>query len=105
MFGYLFYVGDCMKIVFLYCDGCGVIDDWMCVCDEVVLMFEVVVWFVEVVYVCYGFNDFKLKGGVFVGVSEIEVVMVFVECFFDVCVMFDLNGVWLFDEVVWLCWD
>lgn len=103
MFVYLFYIGDWCCIDLLYCDEVQVLDLWFWLCNEVVFMLVVIVWQVEVVVECYGFVDFKLKGGVMVGVDEMEVIVVIKMCFFDVCMMFDLNGVWLFDEVVVLC--
>lgn len=44
-------------------------------------MLEMVVCLVEVVYEKYGFNDFKLKGGVLVGEEEVELIVVLVKCF------------------------
>lgn len=88
-----------------YVDGSDVIDDWICVCYEEVFMLEVVVCLVKVVYVCYGFKDFKFKGGVLSGDDEMVVIIVLVEVFLEVCVMLDLNGVWLLVEVICLCCD
>lgn len=66
-------------------------------------MLEVIVCFVEFVQECYGFQDFKLKGGVLWGEEEIEVVIVLLKCFLEVRIIFDLNGVWLLEEVIVLC--
>lgn len=64
------------------------------------MMLDVVVCLVEVVYEKYGFNDFKLKGGVLVGEEEVEFIVALVKCFLQVCIMFDFNGVWLLNEVI-----
>lgn len=53
----------------------------------------------------YGFNNFKLKGGVFLGEVEMKVIEVLYDVFFDVWINIDLNGVWFLEEVIDLCKD
>ncbi|QND94258.1 glucarate dehydratase [Burkholderia cenocepacia] len=59
----------------------------------------------EAAHARYGFNDFKLKGGVFEGASEIEAVTALAERFPDARVTLDPNGAWSLDEAVRLCRD
>ena len=46
----------------------------------------------------YGFRDFKLKGGVLSGVSEMEVVTALAEKFPEARITLDPNGAWSLDE-------
>jgi glucarate dehydratase len=51
----------------------------------------------------YGFNDFKLKGGVCRGEVEIEAVTALAERFPSARITLDPNGAWSLDEAVRLC--
>lgn len=65
--GYFFYIGDCIKIDLLYLESMLGSYEWYCLCYQEVLNSDVVVWLVEVFQDCYGFKDFKFKGGVLLG--------------------------------------
>ncbi len=49
------------------------------------------------------FRDFKLKGGVLSGVSEMEVVTALAEKFPEARITLDPNGAWSLDEAIALC--
>ncbi len=51
----------------------------------------------------YGFNDFKLKGGVLRGEEEIEAVTALAERFPGARITIDPNGAWSLEEAVRLC--
>jgi glucarate dehydratase len=51
----------------------------------------------------YGFNDFKLKGGVLAGDAEMEAVTALHERFPQARITLDPNGAWSLDEAVRLC--
>ena len=51
----------------------------------------------------YGFNDFKLKGGVLAGQAEMEAVTALAEKFPQAAITLDPNGAWSLDEAVTLC--
>jgi glucarate dehydratase len=83
MLGYLFYVGDRTRTALPYRDGRDATDDWTRVRDEAALTPDAVVRLAEAAHARYGFNDFKLKGGVFEGAREIEAVTALAERFPD----------------------
>ncbi len=83
MLGYLFYVGDRRKTDLPYRDGSGEKDDWLRLRDEEALTPGAVVRLAEAAQARYGFNDFKLKGGVLRGEEEIEAVTALAERFPD----------------------
>jgi glucarate dehydratase len=51
----------------------------------------------------YGFNDFKLKGGVLRGEEEVEAVRALHERFPEARVTLDPNGGWLLKDAIRLC--
>src|SRR5206468_1127341 len=74
MLGYLFFVGDRTKTDLPYVEDPNGIDDWARVRHEVALTPETIVRQAEAAYKRYGFNDFKLKGGVLHGEEEVAAV-------------------------------
>ena len=66
MLGYLFYIGDRKKTTLNYRSGQKG-DDWFRLRDEEALTPAAVVRLAEAAYERYGFNDYKLKGGVLAG--------------------------------------
>src|SRR6186713_364281 len=73
MLGYLFFIGDRKKTNLPYRhDQQG--DDWIKIRDEEALTPDAIVRTAEAAYQRYGFNDFKLKGGVLDGREEIKAV-------------------------------
>jgi glucarate dehydratase len=66
---------------------------------------ESIVRLAEASYEKYGFNDFKLKGGVLTGEAEVEAVTVLANRFPDARVTLDPNGGWLLKDAVRLMRD
>jgi glucarate dehydratase len=103
MLGYLFYIGDRTKTPLPYRHGTAVKDDWLRLRDEEALTPAAVVRLAEAAQTRYGFQDFKLKGGVLRGDDEIEAATAMAERFPDARITLDPNGVWSLDEAVRLC--
>jgi glucarate dehydratase len=62
-----------------------------------------VVRLAEAAYEQYGFNDFKLKGGVLSGKAEIAAVTALAERFPDARITIDPNGAWSLRAAIQLC--
>ena len=100
MLGYLFYVGDRRKTDQPYHSEPGADNDWFRLRHEVALTPEAVVRLAEAARERYGFNDFKLKGGVLRGDEEVEAVRALHERFPDARVTLDPNGGWLLKDAI-----
>jgi len=106
MLGYLFYIGDRNKTDLPYsATPADASDNWSRVRNEAALTPEAVVKLAEAAYERYGFNDFKLKGGVFRGEEEMEAVTALHERFPQARVTLDPNGGWLLKDAIRLCRD
>ena len=109
MLGYLFYVGDRAKTGLPYVHGAGAQrnDDcaWFQLRHEAALTPEAIVRQAEAAQERYGFNDFKLKGGVLAGEAEIDAVTALHERFPQARVTLDPNGAWSLNEAVRLMRD
>jgi glucarate dehydratase len=70
MLGYLFYIGDRGKTRLPYRDSSDAPDDWCRLRDEEALTPDAIVRLAEAAHARYGFQDFKLKGGVLRGEEE-----------------------------------
>jgi glucarate dehydratase len=105
MLGYLFYIGDRNKTDLPYASGAQGRDDWERVRTEEAMTPEAVVRLAEAAQARYGFNDFKLKGGVLSGDAEMEAVTALAERFPKARVTLDPNGAWSLQEAVRLCRD
>jgi len=103
MLGYLFYVGDRNKTDLPYLSDPDAEDDWFRVRHEEALTPETVVRLAEAAHKRYGFNDFKLKGGVLAGAEEIEAIKALAARFPDARITLDPNGGWLLKEAIELC--
>ncbi|WP_339251605.1 glucarate dehydratase [Sporosarcina sp. FSL W8-0480] len=103
MLGYLFYVGDRKKTDLAYNDGVGEADGWDRIRHEEALTPESIVRLAEAAYDKYGFEDFKLKGGVLAGEQEIEAVTALAKRFPDARITLDPNGGWLLEDAIRLC--
>lgn len=101
--GYLFYIGDRNKTNLPYRDESDAADDWQRLRHEVALTPESIVRLAEATHTRYGFNDFKLKGGVLDGGAEIEAVTALAERFPKARITLDPNGAWSLDEAIRLC--
>ena len=88
-----------------YDSGPDAADDWCRLRHEAALTPEAVVRLAEAAQARYGFNDFKLKGGVFSGAEEIDAVTALAERFPGARVTLDPNGAWSLDEAIGLCRD
>ena len=100
MLGYLFFVGDRTKTDLpIRRSGEPPADDdaWFRVRHEAAMTPEAVVRLAEAAYERYGFNDFKLKGGVLAGEAEVEAVIALHERFPQARVTLDPNGGWLLE--------
>jgi glucarate dehydratase len=101
--GYLFYVGDRRKTDLPYRSEPCAKDDWLRLRHEETLTPEEIVKLAEAAQVRYGFNDFKLKGGVFEGDAEMDAIVALKERFPSARVTLDPNGAWSLEEAVRLC--
>ncbi|SEQ72441.1 MULTISPECIES: glucarate dehydratase [Pseudomonas] len=105
MLGYLFYVGDRNKTNLPYRSEPEADNDWFRVRHEEALTPEAVVRLAEAAHARYGFNDFKLKGGVLRGEEEMEAVTALAERFPEARITLDPNGAWSLKEAIALCRD
>jgi glucarate dehydratase len=102
MLGYLFFIGDRKKTTLPYRhDQKG--DDWTRLRDEEALTPEAIVRTAEAAYQRYGFNDFKLKGGVLAGVEEMKAIEALAKRFPKARITLDPNGAWSLKEAIGLC--
>ena len=105
MLGYLFYVGDRNKTDLPYLSDPNAANDWFRVRHEEALTPEAIVRLAEAAHERYGFNDFKLKGGVLAGAEEIEAIKALAKRFPEARITLDPNGGWLLKEAIELCKD
>ena len=105
MLGYLFYVGDRTKTDLPYNSEPDADNNWSRVRHEVALTPETIVRQAEAAHERYGFNDFKLKGGVLRGDEEIAAVTALHERFPQARVTLDPNGGWLLKDAIRLMRD
>ncbi|HEY9109069.1 MAG TPA: glucarate dehydratase [Roseateles sp.] len=105
MLGYLFYIGDRNKTDLPYNAEPDAADAWSRLRHEVALTPEAIVRLAEAARERYGFNDFKLKGGVLRGDEEVEAVRALHERFPDARVTLDPNGGWLLKDAIRLMRD
>jgi len=101
--GYLFYIGDRRKTDLPYPEAPGEKDDWLRLRNEEALDSAAIVRLAEAAHTRYGFNDFKLKGGVLSGAEEIEAVTALAQRFPGARVTIDPNGAWPLEEAIRLC--
>src|SRR5450830_39086 len=104
MLGYLFYIGDRQQTDLAYRSEANG-DDWFRLRHEPALTPDAIVRLAEAAQAKYGFNDFKLKGGVLRGAEEIEAVTALAERFPDARITLDPNGAWSLKEAIALCRD
>ena len=100
MLGYLFYVGDRNKTDLPYRSEPGADNDWFRVRHEEAMTHEAVVRLAEAAQERYGFQDFKLKGGVLRGDEEVDAVIALHERFPEARVTLDPNGGWLLKDAI-----
>jgi glucarate dehydratase len=108
MLGYLFFVGDRAKTGLPYAgpedepDSPG---DWFRVRHAEALTPAAIVRQAEAARAKYGFNDFKLKGGVLAGEAEVEAIRALHARFPDARVTLDPNGGWRLADAIRLLRD
>lgn len=100
MLGYLFYVGDRNKTDLPYQSQPNDSCDWYRLRHEEALTPETVARLAEATYEKYGFNDFKLKGGVLKAEEEAEAIIAIKKKFPNARVTLDPNGGWMLDEAI-----
>jgi glucarate dehydratase len=108
MLGYLFFVGDRTKTDLPYlapADEPEEADGWRRVRHEEALTPQAIVRQAEAAHARYGFNDFKLKGGVLRGEDEVEAIRALHERFPQARITLDPNGGWLLKDAVRLLRD
>jgi glucarate dehydratase len=105
MLGYLFYVGDRQQTDLPYRSEPDQADDWLRLRHEKAMTAEAVVRLAEAAQARYGFQDFKLKGGVLRGEEEVEAVVALHERFPKARITLDPNGGWLLKDAIRLLRD
>jgi glucarate dehydratase len=103
--GYLFFVGDRRKTDLPYRAEPDEGDDWLRLRHEPAMAPESIVRLGEAAQARYGFNDFKLKGGVLSGEAEVEAIRALAGRFPGARVTLDPNGGWLLKDAIRLCRD
>ncbi|WP_043496387.1 enolase C-terminal domain-like protein [Georgenia sp. SUBG003] len=103
MLGYLFYIGDSGRTDLPYVKEQDPADEWERLRREPALTPDAIVALAEAAQARYGFQDFKLKGGVLAGAEEVEAVRALAERFPGARITLDPNGGWLLSEAVELC--
>jgi glucarate dehydratase len=101
--GYLFFVGKTVITPLPYRSETDSKDEWRRLRNEPALTSESIVKLAVAAHARYGFNDFKLKGGVFPGDQEMEAVTALAERFPKARITLDPNGAWTLEEAIRLC--
>ena len=105
MLGYLFFVGDKATTTLDYASEPDAADDWSRLRHEEAMTPDRVVRLAEAAQARYGFQDFKLKGGVLRGEDEVEAVRALHERFPEARITLDPNGGWLLKDAIRLMRD
>ncbi|MEO5693868.1 MAG: glucarate dehydratase [Usitatibacter sp.] len=105
MLGYLFYVGDRKRTNLAYRSEPAAKDTWLRLRHEEAMDAKAIVRLAEAAYERYGFNDFKLKGGVLRGEEEVDAIRGIHARFPKARVTLDPNGGWLLKDAVRICRD
>jgi glucarate dehydratase len=103
--GYLFYLGDRHKTDLPYRSEPEADNAWQRLRHEETLSPEAMVRLAEAAQARYGFEDFKLKGGVLSGEAEMEAIVALHERFPQARITLDPNGGWLLKDAIRLCRD
>jgi glucarate dehydratase len=103
--GYLFYVGDRKKTDLPYDDTADSEKAWYNIRNEAILSPDDVVRAAEAAQELYGFQDFKLKGGVFTPDEEIEAIRALKKRFPQARITLDPNGAWSLQDAIRVCKD
>ena len=103
--GYLFFVGDPGRTDLEYVREPDSDVEWYRLRHEEALTPDAIVRLAEAAYERYGFQDFKLKGGVLSGAEEMRSVLALKRRFPEARITLDPNGAWSLAEAVELCRD
>ena len=98
--GYLFYVGDSSATTLGYETAPRDGDDWTSLRRRAALDPDAVVKLALAAHEKYGFQDFKLKGGVFASDREADAVEALKDSFPDARITLDPNGAWSLAEAI-----
>ncbi len=101
--GYLFYIGDRNKTDLPYYSELDSDCEWYRLRHEEALTPDAIVRLGRAAQEKYGFQDFKLKGGVLDGAEEIKAVRALKQAFPEARITLDPNGAWSLKEAVELC--
>jgi glucarate dehydratase len=101
--GYLFFVGDRKKTDLPYRGEMDAGDEWLCLRNEEALTTDAILRLAEAAHMRYGFEDYKLKGGVLAAAQEMETIAALAERFPHARITLDPNGAWSLDEAIRLC--
>ncbi|MDT7837076.1 glucarate dehydratase [Aquabacterium sp. OR-4] len=103
MLGYLFFLGDRRKTDLPYVDPTSepeTADGWFRERHNEALTPERVVRLAEAAQARYGFQDFKLKGGVLAPEAEVEAIVALHERFPEARITLDPNGGWKLKDAI-----
>lgn len=100
MLGYLFFVGDRRKTDLPYDEEPDADCAWYRIRHEEALTADKIVAFARATHEKYGFEDFKLKGGVLPGDQEMDVIRALKKEFPEARIDLDPNGGWLLEQAV-----
>jgi glucarate dehydratase len=103
MLGYLFFIGDRHRTTLGYRDEADSPHAWHRLRNEEALTPESIVRQAEAAHDRYGFQDFKLKGGVFRAAHEIEAVRALAARFPQARITLDPNGAWRLKDAIEVC--
>lgn len=100
MLGYLFFVGNRKLTPLPYQSQPDEPCDWYRIRHEEAMTPDAVVRLAEAAYEKYGFNDFKLKGGVLACSEEAEAITALAKRIPQARITLDPNGAWSLDEAI-----
>ena len=106
--GYMFYVSDKNKVpagAMQYLDESASADPWFRLRREEILTPERLVEEAQALHEKYGFENFKLKGGVLRGEEEMQGIRAIKKAFPNARVNIDPNGAWYLKEAIELSKD
>lgn len=101
--GYLFYIGDRKKTDLSYYSDPNSSTEWYRIRSEEAVTPDSIVKLAEAAQDLYGFQDFKLKGGVFEGKEEMKAIKALKERFPNARITLDPNGGWYLKDAIELC--
>lgn len=98
--GYLFFVADKNKTDLAYLSEDDTSDEWGRLRRSEAMTPETIVALAKAAHDRYGFEDFKLKGGVLPGHEEVKAVRALKDAFPNARITLDPNGGWLLKDAL-----